>query len=87
MDNAAAEEVDRLYVEHTTKEARQRSCDSAPPSHGLARRYYRPDSPNDVKPEGLMLREVTPGWSIEELQKLTGAPLMSLGRAQEMKFL
>ncbi|HXJ05781.1 MAG TPA: 3-oxoacid CoA-transferase subunit B [Candidatus Acidoferrum sp.] len=40
----------------------------------------------DVKPEGLMLREVAPGWSIEELQKLTGAPLMSLGRAPEMKF-
>jgi hypothetical protein len=32
-----------------------------------------------------MLRESAPGWCIEELQKLTGAPLMSLGRAPEIK--
>ena len=40
----------------------------------------------DVKPEGLVLREIAPGWSKEELQKLTGAPLMSLGRASEIEF-
>ena len=40
----------------------------------------------DVKPEGLMLREIAPGWDIEELQKLTGAPLLSVGRAPEIKF-
>jgi acyl CoA:acetate/3-ketoacid CoA transferase beta subunit len=40
----------------------------------------------DVKPQGLMLREIAPGWSIEELQKLTGAPLASSGRAPEIKF-
>jgi 3-oxoadipate CoA-transferase beta subunit len=40
----------------------------------------------DVKPEGLVLREIAPGWSNEELQELTGAPLISLGRASEMKF-
>jgi acyl CoA:acetate/3-ketoacid CoA transferase beta subunit len=40
----------------------------------------------DVKPEGLLVREIAPGWSNEELQELTGAPLMSLGRASEMKF-
>lgn len=39
----------------------------------------------DVKPEGLVLREVAPGWTIEEVQKLTGAPLMSLGRVPELK--
>jgi 3-oxoadipate CoA-transferase, beta subunit len=40
----------------------------------------------DVKPEGLLLREIAPGWSIEELQKLTGARLTTLGRAAEMQF-
>jgi 3-oxoacid CoA-transferase B subunit len=40
----------------------------------------------DVQPEGLMLREIAPGWSNEELQKVTGAPLMSRGRTSEMKF-
>src|ERR1700751_4006542 len=39
----------------------------------------------DVKPEGLMLGEVAPGFSIDDLQKLTGAPLTSLGRATEIK--
>jgi 3-oxoadipate CoA-transferase, beta subunit len=39
----------------------------------------------DVKPEGLLLREIAPGWSIEEVQKLTGAPLLSPGPAVEMK--
>jgi 3-oxoacid CoA-transferase B subunit len=38
----------------------------------------------DVKPEGLMLREIAPGWSIEEVQKLTGAPLLLRGRAPDM---
>jgi 3-oxoacid CoA-transferase B subunit len=39
----------------------------------------------DVKPEGLVLREAAPGWSIDEVQKLTGAPLLSLGRVPELK--
>jgi 3-oxoadipate CoA-transferase beta subunit len=41
----------------------------------------------DVKPEGLVLREIAPSWSIEEVQKLTGAPLMSAGRVPEMKLI
>src|SRR5271165_3998191 len=40
----------------------------------------------DVTPEGLMLREIAAGWEIEELQKLTGAPLTSSGGAPEIKF-
>ena len=27
-------------------------------------------------PEGLILREVAPGWTVEEVQKLTGAKLI-----------
>jgi 3-oxoacid CoA-transferase B subunit len=38
----------------------------------------------DVKPEGLVLREVAPGWTAEEVQKLTGAPLHTKGRIPEM---
>jgi 3-oxoacid CoA-transferase B subunit len=38
----------------------------------------------DVKPEGLVLREVAPGWTPEEMQKLTGAPLNTKGRIPEM---
>src|SRR5215813_8164318 len=34
----------------------------------------------DIAPEGLVLREVAPGWTAEEVQKSTGAPLIVSGR-------
>jgi 3-oxoacid CoA-transferase B subunit len=40
----------------------------------------------DVKPEGLVLREVAPGWTAEEVQKATGAPLIAKGRVAEITF-
>jgi acyl CoA:acetate/3-ketoacid CoA transferase beta subunit len=40
----------------------------------------------DVKPEGLVLREVARGWTPEELQALTGAPLIARQRIPEMSF-
>jgi 3-oxoacid CoA-transferase B subunit len=39
----------------------------------------------DVRPEGLVLREVAPGWTAEEVQALTEAKLMVHGKATEMK--
>ncbi len=38
----------------------------------------------DVEPEGLVLREVAPGWTAEEVRKLTGAPLIAKGRVPEI---
>jgi 3-oxoacid CoA-transferase B subunit len=40
----------------------------------------------DVKPEGLILREVAPGWTAEEVQKATGAPLVAKNRVAEITF-
>jgi len=40
----------------------------------------------DVKPEGLILREIAPDWIVEEVQKLTGAPLLAKGRVPEIRF-
>jgi 3-oxoadipate CoA-transferase beta subunit len=40
----------------------------------------------DVKPEGLFLREVAPGWTFEEVQKLTGTPLIAQQKIPEMSF-
>lgn len=40
----------------------------------------------DVTPGGLLLREIAPGWTVEEVQKLTGAPLLSHGRVPETIF-
>lgn len=38
----------------------------------------------DVSPEGLALREVAPGWTPDEVQSLTGAPLITTGRVPEI---
>jgi 3-oxoacid CoA-transferase B subunit len=39
----------------------------------------------DVTKEGLVLREVAPGWTTEEVQKLTGAKLIVREKVPEMK--
>jgi len=39
----------------------------------------------DVTPEGLVLREVAPGWTAEEVQERTGAKLVVSGPVPEMK--
>jgi 3-oxoacid CoA-transferase B subunit len=88
MDIAAGAKRLIVCMEHTTKEGAPkivRQCTY--PLTGLAcvDTVVTDLAVIDVKPEGLMLREIVPGWCIEELQKLTGAPLMSLGRAPEIK--
>ena len=39
----------------------------------------------DVTPEGLLLREVAPGFTAEEVQSFTEAKLRSAGRVPDMK--
>jgi 3-oxoadipate CoA-transferase, beta subunit len=89
MDIAAGAKRLIVCMEHTTKEGAPkvvRQCTY--PLTGLAcvDTIVTDLAVIDVKPEGLMLREIAPGWDIEELQKLTGAPLISVGRASEIKF-
>ena len=89
MDIAAGAKKLIVCMEHTTKEGAPkivRQCTY--PLTGLAcvDTIVTDLAVIDVKPEGLMLREIAPGWSNEELRNLTGAPLMSVGRAPEIKF-
>jgi 3-oxoadipate CoA-transferase beta subunit len=89
MDIAAGAKRLIVCMEHTTKEGAPkvvRQCTY--PLTGLAcvDTIVTDLAVIDVKPEGLMLREIAPGWNNEELQKLTGAPLMSLGRAPDIIF-
>jgi 3-oxoadipate CoA-transferase beta subunit len=89
MDIAAGAKKLIVCMEHTTKEGAPkivRQCTY--PLTGLAcvDTIVTDLAVIDVKPEGLMLREIAPGWGIEELQKLTEAPLLSVGRAPEIKF-
>ena len=39
----------------------------------------------DVKPDGLVLRELAPGWTSEEVQTLTEAELRAPTNVPEMK--
>jgi len=89
MDIAAGAKKLIVCMEHTTKEGAPkivRQCTY--PLTGLAcvDTIVTDLAVIDVKPEGLMLREIAPGWDIEELRKLTGAPLTSPNRAPEIKF-
>jgi 3-oxoadipate CoA-transferase beta subunit len=89
MDIAAGAKKLIVCMEHTTKEGAPkivRQCTY--PLTGLAcvDTIITDLAVIDVKPAGLMLREIAPGWDLVELQKLTGAPLMSLDRAPEIKF-
>jgi 3-oxoacid CoA-transferase B subunit len=89
MDIAAGAKKLIVCMEHTTKEGAPkivRQCTY--PLTGLAcvDTIMTDLAVIDVKPEGLLLREIAPGWSNEEVRKLTGAPLMSRGRAPEIKF-
>jgi 3-oxoadipate CoA-transferase, beta subunit len=89
MDIAAGAGKLIVCMEHTTKEGAPkivRQCTY--PLTGLAcvDTIITDLAVIDVKPEGLLLREIAPGWSYEEIQKLTGTPLTSLGRAPEIKF-
>lgn len=89
MDIAAGAKKLIVCMEHTTKEGAPKIvCQCTYPLTGLAcvDTIVTDLAVIDVKPEGLMLREIAPGWHIEELQKLTGAPLMSVGCVLEIKF-
>jgi 3-oxoadipate CoA-transferase beta subunit len=90
MDIAAGAKKLIVCMEHTTKEGAPkivRQCTYPLTSLACVDTIVTDLAVIDVKPEGLMLREIAPGWDIEALQKVTGAPLMSLGRAPEIKFL
>ncbi|HET7259434.1 MAG TPA: 3-oxoacid CoA-transferase subunit B [Candidatus Acidoferrum sp.] len=87
MDIAAGARKLIVCMEHTTREGAPkivRQCTYPLTALACVDTIVTDLAVIDVKQEGLMLREVAPGWSIEEVQKLTGAPLHSLGRAPEM---
>jgi len=90
MDIAAGAKKLIVCMEHTTKEGAPkvvRQCTYPLTCLACVDTIITDLAVIDVKPAGLMLREIAPGWDIAELQKLTGAPLMSLGRAPEIKFI
>ena len=89
MDIAAGAKNLIVCMEHTTKDGAPKIVKQCTyPLTGLAcvDTIVTDLAVIDVRPEGLMLREVAPGWTTEEVQKLTGAPLIAKGRVPEIRF-
>lgn len=79
MDIAAGAKKLIVCMEHTTKEGAPkivRQCTYPLTGLECVDTIVTDLAVIDIKPEGLMPREIAPGWSIEELQELTGAPLI-----------
>jgi 3-oxoacid CoA-transferase B subunit len=89
MDIAAGAKTLIVCMEHTTKDGAPKIVKRCTyPLTGLAcvDVIVTDLAVIDVKPEGLVLREVAPGWTAEEVQKATGAPLIAKGRVAEITF-
>jgi 3-oxoacid CoA-transferase subunit B len=89
MDIAAGAKTLIVCMEHTTKDGAPKIVKQCTyPLTGLAcvDVIVTDLAVIDVKPEGLVLREVAPGWTAEEVQKVTGAPLIAKSRVAEISF-
>src|SRR5262249_50613748 len=89
MDIAAGAKILIVCMEHTTKEGAPKIVKLCTyPLTGLAcvDVIVTDLAVIDVKPEGLQLREVARGWTTNEVQEVTGAPLVIKGRIPEMNF-
>src|ERR1700704_5888710 len=89
MDIAAGAKTLIVCMEHTTKDGAPKIVKQCIyPLTGLAcvDVIVTDLAVIDVKPEGLVLREIAPGWTADEVQKATGAPLIAKGRVAEIIF-
>jgi 3-oxoacid CoA-transferase B subunit len=87
MDIAAGAKTLIVCMEHTTRDGAPKIVKQCTyPLTGLAcvDTIVTDLAVIDVKPEGLVLREVAPGWAAEEVQNVTGAPLIAKGRIPDM---
>jgi len=89
MDIAAGAKTLIVCMEHITKEGAPkivRQCTY--PLTGLAcvTTVITDLAVIDVTTGGLSLREVAPGWTVEEVQTLTGAKLTAPERVSEIRF-
>src|SRR5437667_2554115 len=88
MDIAAGAKTLIVCMEHTTKDGAPKIVKKCTyPLTGLecVDTVITDLAVVDVSPEGLVLRELAPGWRPQDVQKLTGAPLMTKGRVPEIR--
>jgi 3-oxoacid CoA-transferase B subunit len=89
MDIAAGTKTLIVCMEHTTKEGAPkvvRECTYPLTCLACVNTIVTDLAVIDVKPDGLVVREVAPGWTTEDVQQLTGAKLIVPVRVPEMCF-
>jgi 3-oxoacid CoA-transferase B subunit len=89
MDIAAGAKTLIVCMEHTTKDGAPKivkQCTYPLTALGCVDTIVTDLAVIDVKPEGLLLREVAPGWTADEVQALTGAHLITRQKIPEMSF-
>lgn len=89
MDIAAGAKILIVCMEHTTKDSAPKivkQCSYPLTALACVNTIVTDLAVVDVKREGLQLREVAPGWTVEEVQTVTGAPLIVKGHVPEMSF-
>ena len=89
MDIAAGAKTLIVCMEHTTKDGAPkivRQCTYPLTGLSCVDTIVTDLAVIDVKPEGLVLREVAPGWTADEVQKATDAPLIAKRRVPDMIF-
>ena len=89
MDIASGSKKLMVCMEHTTKEGAPKivkKCSYPLTCLACVTTIVTDLAVIDVISEGLALRETAPGWTIEEVQQLTEARLITRGRVPEMRF-
>jgi 3-oxoacid CoA-transferase B subunit len=89
MDIAAGAKILIVCMEHTTKDSAPKivkECSYPLTALACVDIIVTDLAVMDVKPEGLLLREVAPGWTAEEVQNVTDAQLIVKGPVPEMSF-
>lgn len=88
MDIAAGAKKLLVCMEHTTKDGAPkivRECTYPLTALACVDTIVTDLAVVDVTPTGLLLREVAPGWTPEQIQNVTGAKLMYTGAVLEMR--
>src|SRR5258707_12198288 len=87
MDIAAGAKTLIVCMEHTTRDAAPKivkHCTYPLTALACVDTIVTDLDVIDGKPEGLVLREVARGWTLEEVQTMTGAPLIARQQVPEM---
>jgi 3-oxoacid CoA-transferase B subunit len=89
MDIAAGAQILIVCMEHTTKDGAPKivmQCTYPLTGLNCVDTIVTDLAVIDAKAEGLVLREVAPGWTPDEVQQLTGAKLIAKGNIPEIRF-